>query len=164
MNHTTRYPESEYGGIEPGRTLVDSSIGPPLRVSRFWKKPELRYTEALQRRGCLWNTFVTIGLAGAFLEFLRATVPQLMRSLEDVHTDIELERFYERIAPIDFSKAVLTRMPERLIVLRDANSGWTDLGSPERVMNVFGHRSEVSGTTGASGDQRPTSETRAVST
>lgn len=94
---------------------------------------------------------------------LHATVPRLTRSLEDVHSDIELERFYEGIAQIDFSGAVLARMPERLIVLRDANSGWTDLGSPDRIMNVVGRRSEVSGITGALGDQLSTSEMRSAS-
>jgi len=156
-----RYPELEYGWIEPGRTLVDSSISPLLRVSRFWETPEPSYAETLHRRGYLWNTFVTIGLAGAFVEMLQATVPHLMRSLDDVHSDNELERFYESVAPIDFSRAVLTRMPERLIVLRDANSGWTDLGSPDRVMNVFGRRSEVSGSRALRGHVS-TSEIRSV--
>ena len=152
----------EYGWIEPGRTLVDSSISPLLRVSRFWEKPEFRYMKALQQLGCLWNTFVTIGLAGAFWEMLHSTVPQLMRSLDNVRSDIELERFYESVSPTDFSRAVLTRMPERLIVLRDANSGWTDLGSPDRVMNVFGQRSEVFETAGAWGDHLSASEIRSV--
>jgi hypothetical protein len=32
---------------------------------------------------------------------------------------------------------VLARMPERLIVLRDNASGWTDFGSPGRVIDVL---------------------------
>jgi len=74
-----RYPEVEYGWIEPGRTLVESRTNSLHRVARFWEKPTSDRAERLQRRGCLWNTFVTIGLAGTFLELLRATVPGLMQ-------------------------------------------------------------------------------------
>lgn len=135
----SRYPEVEYGWIQPGRTLVESLSNPLLRVSRFWEKPTVKRAQGLHRQRCLWNTFVTIGLAGAFLELLQTTVPQLMKSVENVHHDGELDRFYEEIAPVDFSKAVLARVPDRLVVLRDAASGWTDLGSPRRVIDVLRH-------------------------
>jgi mannose-1-phosphate guanylyltransferase len=132
-----RYPEEEYGWIEPGRTLVHSLANPLLRVSRFWEKPAKAHAATLQKRGCLWNTFVTIGLTGAFLDLLQATVPQLTRSLEHVRGDLELDRFYDKIEPVDFSRAVLARMPGRLVVLHDAASGWTDFGSPRRVIDVL---------------------------
>lgn len=131
-----RYPEVEYGWIQPGRTLVDSLTNPLLRVSGFWEKPELQRAERLQRRGCLWNTFVTIGRAAAFLELLQATVPHLTRSL-GATASRRLDRLYDKIAPVDFSKAVLMHAPERLVVLGDAASGWTDFGSPRRVIEVL---------------------------
>jgi mannose-1-phosphate guanylyltransferase len=132
-----RYPEVEYGWIQPGRTLVDSMANPLLRVSRFWEKPALKRAEVLKRRGCLWNTFITMGRVGAFMELLHATVPQLTRSLEASFRNGQIDQLYSRIAPVDFSRAVLTRMPGRLVVLRDAASGWTDFGSPRRVMDVL---------------------------
>jgi len=120
----------EYGWIEPGRTLVDSRVNPLLRVSRFWEKPTVQDAEELHRRECLWNTFVTIGYAGAFVELLQATVPRLTRLLG---SNPDVDRLYQEIPAVDFSKAVLSRIPERLIVMRDSASGWTDLGSPRRV-------------------------------
>jgi mannose-1-phosphate guanylyltransferase len=135
-----RYPEVEYGWIEPGRTLVQSPANPLLRVSRFWEKPTLAQAEMLQKRGCLWNTFVMIGTAGAFLNLLEATIPQLMRLLAEVRNEVELDRLYGQIPSADFSKAVLTRMPRRLVVLQDAASGWTDFGSPGRVTDVLASR------------------------
>ncbi len=131
-----RYPEVEYGWIQPGRTLVDSLANPLLRVSGFWEKPTLERAERLQRRGCLWNTFVTIGRAAAFLELLQATVPHLTRGL-GATASRHLDRFYDKIAPADFLKEVLTRTPGRLAVLRDAASGWTDFGNPRRVIEVL---------------------------
>jgi mannose-1-phosphate guanylyltransferase len=132
-----RYPEVEYGWIQPGRTLVDSLVNPLSRVSRFWEKPALKRAEVLQRRGCLWNTFITIGRVGAFMDLLHATVPELTRLLEESFMKGQIDQFYGRIAHVDFSRAVLARTPGRLVVLRDAASGWTDLGSPRRVMDVL---------------------------
>ena len=83
--------------------------------------------------GCLWNTFITIGLVGTFIELLQATVPHPTRLSE--HN--VLDGHVDQIAPVDFSRAVLSRMPGRLVVLRDAASGWTDFGSPRRVMDVL---------------------------
>jgi mannose-1-phosphate guanylyltransferase len=132
-----RYPEVEYGWIQPGRTLVDSLVNPLSRVARFWEKPPLERAEALRRGGCLWNTFITIGRVGAFMELLHATVPKVTRALEHSFIKGQIDQLYHRIAPVDFSRAVLTRMPARLVVLRDAASGWTDLGSPRRIMDVL---------------------------
>ena len=116
---------------------MDSLVNPLLRVSRFWEKPDRKRAEVLRRRGCLWNTFVTIGLAGTFLELLHASIPQVARSMEDGFANRQLDQLYDQIAPVDFSRAVLTRMPGRLVVLRDAASGWTDFGSPRRVIDVL---------------------------
>ena len=77
-----------------------------------------------------------IGLASAFLELLQTCVPQLLRSLDRWSPGGHLERIYGDVGSIDFSREVLARVPNRLLVLRDAESGWTDLGSPRRVVDV----------------------------
>jgi mannose-1-phosphate guanylyltransferase len=151
-----QYPEVEYGWIQPGRTLVDSPVHPLERVTRFWEKPSLQRAEVLHRHGCMWNTFVTMGLAGVFLELFGTTIPQLTRTLGACLTDGRLERFYDETSTVDFSRAVLSRVPERLVVLRDAKSGWMDLGSPRRiteVLNLSGMQPPwlVSGRNGVSG-------------
>lgn len=132
----SRYPEVEYGWIQPGRTLVDSARHPLRRVHRFWEKPSVEGAQLLHQRGCLWNTFVTIGLAGAFLEMVGAALPHLMRSLRNGG----LDSVYERLSPVDFSRAVLTPQPHRLVVAPDGLSGWTDLGSPERLASALGNQ------------------------
>ena len=38
---------------------------------------------------------------------------------------------------IDFSRDVLALQPERLLVIRDSTSGWTDLGNPDRVFDTL---------------------------
>ena len=136
----SRYPETEYGWIEPGRTLVAVRANPLHRVSRFWEKPRLRKARMLHKRGGLWNTFVTVGRSSAFLELCERTIPEMVRSLQAACGSRRLDELYRRTAPVDFSRGVLGPQPERLLVVRDAASGWTDLGSTRRVVEVLRRR------------------------
>jgi mannose-1-phosphate guanylyltransferase len=131
------YPEVEYGWIQPGPIVVQSRLNALQCVSRFWEKPSLAQAHALQKSGCLWNTFVTIGSSGAFLELLAATVPHLVDALGNGLSATALQRIYSEIEAIDFSRNVLSLVPERLLVLRDGPSGWTDFGSPQRATEVL---------------------------
>ena len=130
-------PEVEYGWIQPRPIVLEPPLNELQCVSRFWEKPTLVEARALQKSGGLWNTFVMIGSGEAFLSLLAATVPDLLAAIGDWFSTPDLARIYREIEPIDFSKAVLSASPERLLVLRDEHSGWTDLGSPERVKNVI---------------------------
>ena len=127
-------PEVEYGWIEPGQAIRDL---PLLRVNRFWEKPSLPEAQALLRRGCLWNTFVTVGRAETFLELLCAEIPDVVSSIAAALTDQDLDPAYRGLSTIDFSHAVLVPQPHRLLVVRDAVSGWADLGNPARVIDTL---------------------------
>src|SRR5580658_8840455 len=131
------YPETDYGWIEPG-LVVANSIGAPLsRVSQFWEKPSLQQARALLRRGCLWNTFVTVGRATTFFEILCSQVPEAVLALSRAITDNTLNVTYASLGIVDFSRDVLANLPHRLLVLRDRTSGWADLGSPARVLDTL---------------------------
>jgi mannose-1-phosphate guanylyltransferase len=132
-----RYPEVEYGWIEPGLAISGASPAALLRVNRFREKPSLPIARELLRRGCLWNTFVTIGQAGAFLELLCAEIPDVMFRMAAALTDSDLDLAYREVRAADFSRDVLAPQPHRLLVLRDAASGWTDLGNPARVFDTL---------------------------
>jgi hypothetical protein len=69
------------------------------------------------------------GHASSFFESMRAAAPDLAL-LDDLETT----------APFDFCRDVLAQVPENLLVVRDAESGWTDLGSPRRVSEVLTSR------------------------
>ena len=128
------YPEVEYGWIEPGQAIRDL---PMSRVNRFWEKPSLQQAQALLRRGCLWNTFVTIGRAETFLELLCAEIPDVVSNITAALTDQDLDSAYRRVRTVDFSHAVLVPQPYRLLVARDSVSGWADLGNPTRVIDTL---------------------------
>ena len=132
-----QWPEIEYGWIEPGPLMRNGSRAPVFTVSRFREKPPLLEARDLMRRGALWNTFVAIGRAGAFLNLLAATVMPAMTRIAEAVAHRDLSRAYGEIETIDFSRDVLSREPRSLLVMEDAASGWADLGHPERVISTL---------------------------
>ena len=130
------YAEVEYGWIELGSAISDAPV-PLLRVNRFWEKPSLPQARALLRRGCLWNTFVTVGHANAFLDLLCSQVPDVVLSINKALAENELEAAYQRMPAVDLSREILVPQPHRLLAIRDATSGWADLGSPTRVRDTL---------------------------
>jgi mannose-1-phosphate guanylyltransferase len=132
--------EVEYGWIEPGAQLRSRSGERLFQVERFWEKPGLGVAQTLMEHGGLWNTFVMIGRAAAFLALSKATVPELVFAFESAAASpgsrraARIRRLYDALAIGDFSRQVLTYAKEHLAVLRMENSGWSDLGKPERVI------------------------------
>ena len=131
------YPEVEYGWIEPGFSV--GPIGGELfRVRSFYEKPAVDLARSLLDRGSLWNTFVMVGHVRAYLQIVRAVLPDLFQMLasapmwagKEMHIEGSL---YERIPSASFSGRVLSSNPERLMVLRMNDVGWTDLGDPGRA-------------------------------
>jgi mannose-1-phosphate guanylyltransferase len=130
-------PEVEYGWIEPGRTIQRSASIPLMRVNRFWEKPSLSKARDLLEQGSLWNTFVTIGYASTFLDLLRLQVPEAMPYIAAGMSRNNLDAVYRGVRQIDFSREVLGPLPDRLLVVRNAGSGWADLGNPQRVIDTL---------------------------
>jgi mannose-1-phosphate guanylyltransferase len=74
------YAEVEYEWIDFG-PAISNAPAPLLRVNRFWEKPSLQQAQTLLRRGCLWNTFVTVGRASTFVDLLRSQPPEVILSI-----------------------------------------------------------------------------------
>jgi len=138
-----RYPETSYGYIEP--TVDFKDFGHHVRaVVRFWEKPGESIAKDLVARGCLWNTFVMVGRAQAFLKLVRAVAPGLYAAFAPLFStplpgpEAEtLASIYHRIPAADFSKSVLSAAVNRLAVLTLGDIGWTDLGEPRRVLETL---------------------------
>jgi len=135
------HPEVGYGWIEPGTPLDAEGPGGLFRVKRFWEKPTLRVARILLNFGCLWNTFVMVGRVGAFLAMIRSASPQLYDEFqrhEAAPGQPSFEPLYERLAPVDFSRDILSASTSELAVLDIGAVGWSDLGEPERVAKLIG--------------------------
>jgi mannose-1-phosphate guanylyltransferase len=138
------HPEVEYGWIQPGASLECSLTNSLVGVRRFWEKPSTQVAQALLAHGCLWNTFVMIGRASAFLDILNAAVPHVMQVLKAGRGASDADRSlphqdeaYAALHPGDFSHEVLSVSTGQLAVLRLGNIGWSDLGTPERVVSAM---------------------------
>lgn len=131
------HSETDYGWIEPGTAVEEAPAGPLYRVNRFWEKPGPLQARALLGNGCLWNTFVTVGRAATFLELLCSQVPEAVLSITRALADCDLDPTYDFLEAVDFSRDVLAQQPHRLLVLRDEDSGWADLGTPTRVVHTL---------------------------
>ncbi len=139
-------PETQYGWIEPG-TSVASPLGNRLtRVKSFWEKPSSEIAQCLLDQGCLWNTFVMVGRASAFLRMIQQTAPAIygefgsILMLPGFETTSESEvtqPFYDQLSTADFSKAVLSANPKDLRVASLGDIGWSDLGDPRRLITTL---------------------------
>ena len=138
------HPEVEYGWIQPGTSLECPLTNSLVGVRRFWEKPSTQVAQALLAHGCLWNTFVMIGRASAFLDILNTSVPGLMRAMGRDCGPFDADSYlahrdeaYAALGPGDFSRQVLSVSTGQLAVLRLGDVGWSDLGTPERVMSAI---------------------------
>jgi mannose-1-phosphate guanylyltransferase len=137
-------PEVDYGWIEAEATGSARSRNGLLRVKRFWEKPSPRVAQDLLEQGCVWNTFVMIGRAQAFLNIIQIGAPQIYQEFEPIMEAPErsfdnaaLKDIYQQIPTADFSHLVLSAAPEKLGVLCLGDVGWSDLGDPSRVIKML---------------------------
>jgi mannose-1-phosphate guanylyltransferase len=135
-------PETEYGWIEPARSGILPVEGSLRPVKRFWEKPPLAVAENLMKQKCVWNSLVMVGTARAFLNLIRKAYPALFASLSLPTTSDPdhraLSSVYEGIPTVDFSGAILACCPDELSVVSARHLEWSDLGSPDRVLQRAG--------------------------
>lgn len=131
--------EGDYGWIEPGNDDDGDGVHPVLR---FWEKPGRARAAELLDRGCLWNTFITVGTVDAFDAALRSAAPDLLAmslSLTLARTRASetavARATYARLESRCFSKTVLAQQP--CAVVRMTGAGWLDVGDPERLASAW---------------------------
>ena len=139
---TPDHAEPNYGWIDAGDGFGVEGAA-LFAVRRFWEKPGPGAPHTLLREGCLWNSFVFIArLSTLILAIMRAapalssTFASLRSSLGMAGEDEAVRRLYENLPPVDFSRQVLEKCPEGLAVLPVCGVDWSDLGEPQRVLEI----------------------------
>ncbi len=125
-------PEDQYGWIVPDRTGD--------RIRRFSEKPAFSMAKELFASGALWNTFMMVGRAAKFWELSRDVLPRQCALFEAYQPAIGtlaeryvLKQLYEDMETADFSRDVLEKA-DSLRFVRLSACGWSDWGTPQRVM------------------------------
>jgi mannose-1-phosphate guanylyltransferase len=141
MGATPEWADADFGWIEPGSCVRHDSTTSLFRVNRFWEKPSRSVADKLHRNGCLLNTFVMMARAETYMDLLRLTIPEVVRAFallaEPAPGELEIaRRVYRTLVSGDFSHQVLAACAGRLLVLRLADAGWSDLGTEDRVDTV----------------------------
>ena len=129
-------PDTGYEWIRPGERRPGGSH----RVSALVQKPSAVAAERLLREGALWNSLIFVCAAAALLRLMEHAAPHVLERfglpalLPGEDRSHALATMFQRMPKADFSRDVLPRVARRLRVIPVPPCGWTDLGTPERVM------------------------------
>jgi mannose-1-phosphate guanylyltransferase len=130
--------DPEYGWVLP----CDRCALLPCKVQCFFEKPDVETAARLLGDGALLNSFILVARAGSMLRLYEAHLPDLRASFEQAlgagrvtWDEAALAGLYESIPTLDFSRDVLERAHDRLWVCPVQACGWSDLGTPERLVD-----------------------------
>jgi mannose-1-phosphate guanylyltransferase len=126
-------PDTQYGWIVPDDADVDGFA----RVASFVEKPALSEAEALLDGGGVWNSFLLVAHARALVTLYEKRLPALLAALREAVAGRDLAAVYASLPVIDFSKDVLEGSEDDLRLLPVPSCGWSDLGTPERLVQCL---------------------------
>jgi mannose-1-phosphate guanylyltransferase len=130
-------PREDYGWITPGRPVVPLEL---IDVSGFVEKPAPSSACRLFETGAVWNTMVLVARAAALLDLYRHWLPGLYTVLmpaailEGPDRAEYLREVYPTLVPYDFSHDLLSLTVGLSLIVWPASIGWSDLGTPERLL------------------------------
>lgn len=124
-------------------------------VSEFVEKPNVAAARALIARGGMWNSFIFAANGQALLRAFEVRCPDLVGEMQHIVSSTDsstrrarLAQLYEQLPTLDFSRDILQRSPEMLRVMTVPACGWTDLGTPKRVVQTVSRFRSGLGATG----------------
>jgi mannose-1-phosphate guanylyltransferase len=129
---------------ELGYIVAEGPSGARIRaVAEFVEKPSITTARALIARGGVWNSFIFAANAQTLLRAFEDRCPDLVGEMRHIVTSmgpatghVRLAQLYEELPPLDFSRDILQRSPDLLRVLTVPACGWSDLGTPRRVVET----------------------------
>lgn len=145
-------PDTELGYIVPQAGLRDGAAA----VGEFVEKPSREQAAELLAQGALWNMFIVAGTVSSFLNLFDRSYNfvSLMRSALGEEQPLGmLNRLYQELPSVDFSRDVLSHHVDRLRVVAAPPCGWTDLGTPSRVVATVKETKSRAGSSAAAGSR-----------
>lgn len=131
-------------------------------VRDFVEKPDVSTARALIARGAVWNSFIFAAHGQSLLRRFERTCPDLVGEMRHIVTSVpvsaqpaRLADLYARSPSVDFSRDILQRSTAGLRVLRVPACGWSDLGTPRRVIETVGRIKSQASAPRSSNQNRP---------
>ena len=136
-------PESvnaDYGWIvpAPGTSAVRA-------VQTFVEKPTPSAASILLTEGGIWNSFLFAARGRTLLDLVERVAPGVAHAIDDALRlgGDTLDRVYSTLPTVDLSRDVFARVPRALRVVQVPPCGWTDLGTPQRVVECLTQRGQA---------------------
>jgi len=127
-----------YGYVTVSRNLALPEAAPAFHVDGFVEKPAAATAARLVSQNALWSSFVMVSRVSWLLSLCEGTLPGAVAEMQRASLDDDsLKQLYRHLRPWNFSRAVLSRMPEHLVAVRADGVGWHDLGTAESVEEVL---------------------------
>ncbi|HEX7115228.1 MAG TPA: sugar phosphate nucleotidyltransferase [Steroidobacter sp.] len=137
---TPEEPDPELGYI-----VAEGSDPLAVRsVHEFVEKPSASAARALIARGGVWNSFIFAAHARTLVRAFEARCGDLVAEMagivalprDSATSYAHLCELYERLPALDFSADILQRSPSLLKLLTVPACGWSDLGTPRRLIEA----------------------------
>lgn len=134
-------PDHEYGWIEPTLT----TLGGVHWVLSFVEKPVPAVAERLRDRGALWNSCIFVAQGLTLLAAFNRAFPELVKRFgaawldagNPATTDERMAVLFTGLPSLDLSRDLFEASSDSLRVVPVPPCGWTDLGTPERVLRCL---------------------------
>jgi len=139
------FPDPDLGYIAPGRGCAQGTFA----VAAFVEKPSVQKARELIASGALWSTFIVAAHASSLLALFKRHYPQVVSAMRqalaaELEAPARLADLYETLPDLDFSRDFLARVDRRrLRVLPVVGCGWSDLGTPERLVQTLSQLTPV---------------------
>jgi len=119
-------PETGYGYIEPGKSLVSPAGVRAFAVGAFHEKPDIATAHRYIDEGHFWNSGIFVWTASAFLSEVRTVAPKIGDLLPLIDEESP-EAFFAQVPNLTVDVAVLERSASVASV--EATFDWDDVGS-----------------------------------
>jgi mannose-1-phosphate guanylyltransferase len=152
--------DPDYGWI-----VADASSPPPWPIRRFVEKPSVDVAHELLQRGACWNSFLLVAVGEDLWALAARHLPVVVAGLAGIGpapTPTALERAYRGTPVTDFSYGVLEAAATSSRVWPVPPCGWTDLGTPQRLLACLQSAGERAPAAGEGAARRANLEPAAV--
>lgn len=151
--------ETDYGWITTrANSLPLRGFADAKRIEAFIEKPCSATAEACLLSGAYWNTMVMAVKARTLWQMGWQLLPAMMRGFDSLRqvliavrdgradpqmVDIATQHLYRKLAPADFSRCILGKVTDRLLVLPLSDVEWSDWGRPSRIVESLNQTGKV---------------------